>query len=272
MANKSRYDVFISYSRKDYVDERDKVIPGNVVSLIKERLTAAGISYWFDEEGIYSGQNFVEKIVTNIEVSDIFIYLSTANANKSQWTAKEIATAEELHKHIIPVRIDNTPYNRKVLFRIADLDYIEYYVNPEKAINDLIEAIKKHLEQLREEMHGELDELPHKDIVTFHEAFPYFAREFKLNIAAVIEHEPGEEPSPKEIAACVDKINSLPVKVLFTEPQYSPKAAEIIAAETGATIYTLDPVVTGEADEMALNVYTDRMRANAAVLKAALGN
>ena len=57
-----KYDVFISYSRNDYVDELKNVIPGNEVSKIKDALTEAGISYWFDEEGIYSGQNFVEKI------------------------------------------------------------------------------------------------------------------------------------------------------------------------------------------------------------------
>ena len=127
------------------------------------------------------------------------------------------------------------------------------------------------LEKLREEMHAELDDLPNKDVVTFHEAFPYFAREFKLNVVGVIEHEPGEDPSPKEIAAIVQTVNNLSTKVLFTEPQYSPTAAETIAAETGAKIYTLDPIVTGDADETALNAYCERMRQNAATLKAALG-
>ena len=143
-----QYDVFISYSRKDYVDEQKNVIPDNEVSKIKDALSEVGITYWFDEEGIYSGQNFVEKIVTNIEKSKIFLFLSTANANKSPWTCKEIASADELNKHIIPVRIDSTPYNKKVLFRIADLDYIEYYANPRKGMVDLITSIKAYLEEI----------------------------------------------------------------------------------------------------------------------------
>lgn len=142
------YDVFISYSRNDYVDEKKNVIPGNEVSKIKEALTRAGITYWFDEEGIYSGQNFVEKIVTNIENAKIFLFLSTANANKSPWTCKEIASADELKKHIIPIRIDSTPYNKKVLFRIADLDYIEYYINPQKGLEGMIKSIRTYLEEL----------------------------------------------------------------------------------------------------------------------------
>ena len=146
-----QYDVFISYSRKDYVDEHKNVIPGNEVSKIKEALTQAGITYWFDEEGIYSGQNFVEKIVTNIENAKIFLFLSTTNANKSSWTCKEIASADEFKKHIIPVRLDPSPYNKKVLFRIADLDYIEYFSNPPKGMEDMIKSIKAYLDELAAE-------------------------------------------------------------------------------------------------------------------------
>ena len=51
----TQYDVFISYSRKDYVDEQKNIIPGNEVSKIKDALSEAGITYWFDEERIYSG-------------------------------------------------------------------------------------------------------------------------------------------------------------------------------------------------------------------------
>ncbi|MBR2168444.1 MAG: TIR domain-containing protein [Paludibacteraceae bacterium] len=142
-----KYDVFISYSRRDYVDENKNVIPNNVVSQIKEVLSKEGISFWFDEEGIYSGQDFTEKIVSNIEKSKVFLFLSTKSANTSKWTCKEIAVADELGKHIIPVRIDKTPYNNKVLFRIADLNFVEYYVNPDEGNKEMVQAIKTYLEE-----------------------------------------------------------------------------------------------------------------------------
>lgn len=122
--NQTKYDVFISYSRKDYVDEQKNVIPGNEVSKIKKALTEAGITYWFDEEGMYSGDNFVDKIVYNIKVSKAFVFLFSKNANASEWTPKEIATASELGKCIIPVRLDDSAYSEKVLFPIADLNYV----------------------------------------------------------------------------------------------------------------------------------------------------
>lgn len=126
------------------------------------------------------------------------------------------------------------------------------------------------LEALKTEMHDELDGVPHKDIVTFHEAFPYFADEFHLHILGVIEREPGADPTPAELEETIDQVRALPVKVLFAEPQYSPGAAETIARETGASIYELDPVVTGEATPAAKDAYLDMMRKNMETLKKAL--
>ena len=57
-----KYDVFISYSRRDYVDENRQVIPGNVISKIKELFQANQITYWIDEEGISSGDAFATVI------------------------------------------------------------------------------------------------------------------------------------------------------------------------------------------------------------------
>lgn len=146
----AKYDVFISYSRKDYVDELDNVIEGNCVSKIKNALSKAGITYWFDEDGIYSGDKFTEKIIENIKASHVFLFLSTRNSCSSHFTSKEIACADELGKYIIPVRIDHTPYNEKILFRIADLSYVDYWKNPQKGIEAVIKSIKTYLSELKD--------------------------------------------------------------------------------------------------------------------------
>ena len=156
-------------------------------------------------------------------------------------------------------------YNKRQIVelsnRLSELDpdhSIEYKKNA-------LDYVMK-LDSLREEMHNALDFLPNKDIVTFHEAFPYFAKEFDLNIIAVIEREPGTEPTPKELEETIEKLT----KVIFTEPQYSPKAAETIARETGAKIYRLDPIVTGESDVDAADDYISRMLENMSTLQNAL--
>ena len=94
------------------------------------------------------------------------------------------------------------------------------------------------LEDLKQDMHNQIDNLPHKDIVTFHEAFPYFAKEFNLNIVGVIEREPGTAPTPSELDEIIAQVNDLQAKALFAEPQYSSTAAKTIANETGAKVDT----------------------------------
>ena len=126
------------------------------------------------------------------------------------------------------------------------------------------------LEDLKNEMHTELDSLPNRDIITFHEAFPYFAEEFNLDIAGVIEIEPDSEPSAKEIEEIINTIKSKNITTLFTEPQYSSKIAETIANETGATVYELDPIVTGDSTTDAYDDYINKMKKNLDVLKEAL--
>jgi len=123
------------------------------------------------------------------------------------------------------------------------------------------------LEAQRDKMHKVLDTMPNRDIVTFHEAFPYFAKEFKLNIVGVIEREPGSAPSAKELQESVEQVKKLKVKALFAEPQYPAKSAETIAKETGSKVYTLDPVVTGP---MEADAYINIMESNLKILQEAL--
>lgn len=131
------------------------------------------------------------------------------------------------------------------------------------------------LQNLRNHMHSILDEYSGKKIVTFHEAFPYFASEFNLEIASIIEREPGEAPGPKELKEQISEINSIISDgnkiALFAEPQYSSSAAEIIAKETGLKVYELDPCVTGNLkSEYIKDSYITAMKKNAEVLKEAL--
>ncbi len=109
-------------------------------------------------------------------------------------------------------------------------------------------AYIKKLQALKEKMHKGLDGVKNRNIITFHEAFPYFAQEFNLKIVAVIEREPGSEPSAQELAETIATVKKAKVKGLFAEPQYPAKAAETIARETGIKVSILDPAVTGDAN------------------------
>lgn len=135
----------------------------------------------------------------------------------------------------------------------------QYRSNTENYINKL--------ENLQNNMHQELAGISNRNIVTFHEAFPYFAQEFNLKIAAVVEREPGSEPSASELADIIAKIKASHAQAVFAEPQYSSGAAQTIARETGIKVYTLDPAVSGPISP---DAYINIMKANLESLKEAL--
>ena len=140
----------------------------------------------------------------------------------------------------------------------------------EAAIAANRDAYIARLTALDAELTAALANLPHKDIITFHEAFPYFANAYGLNVAAVINRDPDDALSPRQLAELCKTVKALGAPPLFVEPQYEDMAAKTISRETGASLYTLDPIVTGPADAP-LTHYEDVMRQNLNVLLDALG-
>jgi ABC-type Zn uptake system ZnuABC Zn-binding protein ZnuA len=108
--------------------------------------------------------------------------------------------------------------------------------------------------------------LPNKNLVTFHDAFPYLAARYKLNYVGAISEFPEKDPTPKQLAALVDKIRSLKVGVLFAENGYAPGLLKKIAAETDAKVSELDTLEVGQGTATA---YLDRMGANLESLRKA---
>lgn len=152
---KYKYDVFISYSRRDYVDEKYNVIPGNAITEIQNVFDENGITYWFDKDGIFSGQEFIEIITGAIAESKMLIFISSKHSNESIWTAGEIFEALDGEKAIIPVKIDNSQYNKKFKLLIRPLDYIDYQENPQNALKDLLRAINKVKEDIAQKQREE---------------------------------------------------------------------------------------------------------------------
>ena len=142
-------------------------------------------------------------------------------------------------------------------------------INPEnaEAYRENTRNYIKKLEELKNKMHKKLNLYENNKIVTFHEAFEFFAEEFGLDIVAVIEREPGTYPSAGEVADIIDLIREKDAKAIFVEPQYSRSAADTIARETGIQVYSLDPIVTGELDK---NAYIINMEENLKTLENAL--
>ncbi len=144
----------------------------------------------------------------------------------------------------------------------ADESRAEIYENNAQAYTATLTA-------LDEQLHRTLDSLPRREILTFHEAFPYFARDYGLTVLAVITPEAEESVSPRRLAELTKLVKDHGLPPLFIEAQYSSDAAEALAAETGAGIWELNTLVTGPKS---LTAYEDALTENARILSEALGN
>ncbi len=145
------------------------------------------------------------------------------------------------------------------------------FPNCQEKIEDNRKALQARLLALDQELREGLSGLPRNGIITFHEAFPYFARAYGLDIVAVVNREPGETLTPAQLAQLAEAIVALDAPPLFVEPQYEDLSARTLAAETGAAIYTLDPVVTGPEEDVPPDYYETVMRRNMETLREALG-
>jgi zinc transport system substrate-binding protein len=108
--------------------------------------------------------------------------------------------------------------------------------------------------------------LPNKTLITFHDTFPYFARDYGYTVAATFEEFPGKEPSPRAIKQLREIIESAHVAALFSEPQYSAKAMQVFAQEFRIPVVQLDPMETGDGGK---DFYERVMRRNLETLVGA---
>jgi ABC-type Zn uptake system ZnuABC Zn-binding protein ZnuA len=108
-----------------------------------------------------------------------------------------------------------------------------------------------------------------RKLVTFHDAFPYFARHFGFQLVGVVVANVGQEPNAAELAALVEQVKATGAKAVFSEAQFNPKLAQTLADEAGVskvvtTLYN-DAVGPAPADS-----YPGMMRWNMSQIVEAL--
>ena len=74
-----------------------------------------------------------------------------------------------------------------------------------------------------------------RKLVTFHDAFPYFAAHYGFELVGVIVDNVGQEPTASELASLVETVKAAGVKAVFSEAQFSPDLARTLAEEAGVT-------------------------------------
>ena len=129
------------------------------------------------------------------------------------------------------------------------------------------EALIAELGALDAELREVLASVQGAAFVPFHDAWPYFARHYGLDLVVEIEPAPGREPSPAYIAEALGLIEGSGAKAVFSEVGLSARPAEVVAESAGVPLYILDPLGGGAET----GSYAELMRYNVSTVSEALG-
>jgi len=205
-------------------------------------LNGAGLEYWADKLIQAAGNPTLEVVDTSRGIP--LLDAGAHGANPHIWL--DVRQAMRQVEHI-----------RDSLARLDPGHAATYHENAARYL--------AQLEGLDREIAAEVKGWKMRQFIAFHPAWVYFARRYGLEQAAVIERSPGREPSPADLARIVETAKRIGARTIFAEPQFSPKAAGVIARESGARVLFLDPLGSSLQDPG----YPALMRSN--VAQMALG-
>ncbi len=143
-----------------------------------------------------------------------------------------------------------------------DPDNADYY-------RDNARAYALRIRRLKAEFMSELVDLDASTFrcATMHGAYGYLMQEFGLQVTAVIEPRHGVEPTARQLADTIDKIQTADVNVLFAEKFFASALSETIQEATGVEMYSFshmsDGIYTPE-------LFEEETRSNLETLLAAM--
>ena len=83
-----------------------------------------------------------------------------------------------------------------------------------------------------------LANVKNREFIVYHPSWGYFAKRYDLEQIAI--EVDGKEPKPAELKELIEEAKEHGVKVIFVAPQFSKKAAQTIAKESGASVVEID--------------------------------
>ncbi len=107
-----------------------------------------------------------------------------------------------------------------------------YKTNCAAFVEDL-DALDRKLRQTLAPMKG-------KNLFVYHPAFGYFARAYELEQRPI--EIAGKSPSARKLAELIEQMKKEGARVIFVQPQFSRKSAEIIADAVGGAVVAMNPL------------------------------
>ena len=205
---------------------------------------------------------FMEDLLDDKNVIDSSVGIALIEGTEHSHGHEE--ESHEGHHHEEDPHIWLSPENAKVMAQNICVGLSAEYPAYTDLFEENLGKLLADLDELQAYGQMQLAELYCRELITFHDGFAYLAASFDLQILESVEEESGSEASAAELIHLIEEVEHHQLPAIFTETLGSVSAAQIIAAETGATVFALDMTMHG-------NSYFDAMYRNIDTLKGALG-
>lgn len=153
---------------------------------------------------------------------------------------------EHSHQHAEDAHIWLSPANAKIMAANICEGLCNQFPEHTATFQRNLNALHADMDALASYGAEQLSDLRCRELITFHDGFAYFADAFDLTILEAVEEESGSEASAQELIHLINIVRTHELSAIFTECNGSVSAAQIIAAETGATCKALDMAMAGE--------------------------
>lgn len=167
------------------------------------------------------------------------------------------------HSHNQDPHIWLSPENAMVMAENICAGLMDRFPEHSQVFEANLALLLDKLQQLQSYASDSLSTLSCREIITFHDGFAYFADSCGLTVLEAVEEESGSEASAQELKYLIEIIRDHQIPAIFTEINGSVSAAEVIARETGITVFALDMAMGGDS-------YFDAMYHNIDTIKEAL--
>ena len=203
--------------------------PESMKALARARVAffnGSGLEEWWDKTVRSVGR----KDLPTVELSE---GLATIRTPGQEHTGHSHAKGQDPHVWLDPQLVKT--YIERIREALVRVDpeggarYADGAKAYQRALDDLDGWIRAHVETIPP---------PRRKIVTFHNAFQYFAARYGLTVTGFVVASPGKEPSAKAMAELARRIEREGVAAVFAEADFNPKLLEALAKDAGVVVVT----------------------------------
>jgi zinc transport system substrate-binding protein len=167
---------------------------------------------------------------TKLKIVDLAAYLH----------GNEPHAGHEGHDHADDNHIWMSPRSAKLISKVICGELCAFDPPHAEEYRSNLTKLQADLDALDARLTTTLKPLSGKNFFIFHPSLGYFARDYGL-VQHAVEHE-GKSPGPRHRSKLVALARASGVKTIFVEPQFSQRAANVIAEEIGGKTVMLDPL------------------------------